>query len=261
MYVWYMKAGLFLCIMFFLGCQETKDWLMSWQQKQVEKRYGKVNKREKLPDWQKEVIQYESVIDEKIQAGINAAKVYRKLGEAYAEFEMFRLCEINIKKAIGLGLHQPEVLFQLGLCQGNQASSLNWPKDKTRESAETFIKVLNKNPKFDKAKYELALIYFYGFTRQNRYSILSDVVTISQRKLRKKAILIMKEYQLLKPEDKRSYFALAGFYIITNFRADAMKQMQSVMVLLQKLHPKSYNQNPSFIQAKANYNQVMKKKR
>ena len=239
-------------------CNKIKEY----QEGVRAKRYGKQKgSTAKIPKWQQDVKEFEEKIDEKITAGSKAAKLYRKIGESFMIMESWKLCSKNIKKAIELGFNDSKVFYSLGLCQGNEARMYNWNYKKTKLAEETFLSLLKVDPTHSKAKFQLSLIYFYGFSRHNRYQILARTVTVKEKVFQEKAIKIMQEYQNEENLDFRSYFALAGMYQITNKKYKAQNQMQNLMRLIEKNQPKNFANNKKYIQARLNYKKLSSTKK
>ncbi len=236
----------------FFGCS-LPSWLKKWQKEYLEKRYGtKIPSKEEIAEWEKEVLEYEEEIERKIRAGMKAGLLYRKIGEAYMEFKMFPLCIKNLKKAIEFGYTEADVFFSLGLCQANWARIHNWKYELVKEAEETFLKILNLYPRYSKAKFQLSLLYFYGFGSNNPYRVLNTYLTIPQIEFRKKAISLMKEYQREMPQDHRSYFALAGYYRILGENELAKRELKKLIALLEEKYPESYQDLEIYQKAQRN---------
>lgn len=252
------KYILAAALVFSTSCKELPTELKEWQKRQIQKRYGSQYDPdpEKIPEWEKEVAEYEGVIEEKIEAADKAGRLYRKIGESYASVEMFDLCIENLNKAIELGYTIPEVYYSLGLCQGSRARIHNWSPGYTREAEETFLKVLNMAPGFEKAKFQLAIIYYYGFSRVQPYRVRSTEYEVSQREFREHAIRLMENYQKAAPDDEESYFALGGFYSAMGENELAAEQFRRVMKLFIELYPKTYQNMPEYRQAAKNLSEV-----
>ena len=77
---------------------------------------------------------------------------------------------------------------------------------KQKDAKNSFLAALNADSRFDKAKLQLGLLYFYGYGKNNEYSVLGRRVTVDQEQFRDKAISLLKEYQTYRNEDTRSYF-------------------------------------------------------
>ncbi|RME89680.1 MAG: hypothetical protein D6767_08075, partial [Candidatus Hydrogenedentota bacterium] len=200
-----MKLKIILpLLVFFSYCKELPEPIRSWQKEQIKKRYGTPEPtKDDIASWQEKVREYEDIINQKVEAGAKAGLYYRKLGEAFSYMESYELCEENLQKAIHYGYTEPEVFFSLGLCQANLARAHNWKQSISLRAEESFLKTLNLNPNFTKAIFELGLLYYYGFSRTNSYSVLSEKVIVSQKEYKKKAIQLLQEYQAKEPEDKR----------------------------------------------------------
>ena len=253
----YLLFSILFCI---TSCNESIQWLQKWQEKQIKKRYGTIRSKGKIEEWEKEIIKYENVISEKINAGIKLGKIYRKIGLVFADREMFEKCEENLLKAVSFGQTNENVFFSLGLCQGNLAQRHNWERRKTEKAIQTFLKVLNLNKNFNKAKYQLSLLYFYGLANLNSYRLQKDITQLKINQIRKKAILLMEKYQKKEPEDTKSYFALAGFYKIIGLKKNSIYQMQRIINILKRLYPNSYEKSKIYKSAKTALRQLQRGK-
>jgi len=246
----YFVSFLIVIIFSIMNCEAFNNWKDNY----VKERYGKTNiKKEKIPEWQKDLKEYESILEEKIEASDKTAKLYRKLGETFANMGAYDLCIKNLQKAINLGHHYDKVFYTLGLCQGSKASLHNWNYKMTKAAEETFLSLLKKNPEFDKAKFQLGLLYFHGFTKHNKYQINANFISISQIKFRKKAIALIRESQHSDPNNIRTYFALAQIYRIMNQNNLALTQMSMLIELLKKQYPSNYQKLKEYKQAEKNY--------
>lgn len=249
-------AWVFILALFTWQCDSMPDWLKDWQSKQVEKRYGVKPDKDKIPEWQQEVKEYEQQIDEKIKAGVKTGKVYRKIGEAFATIESYQLCAENLDKAIDYGYTDPEVFFYKGLCLGNLARRHNWSHKYVKQSEDAFLKVLANDKDFHKARFELGLIYFYGYGKNSTYSVLGDIVTVSQQQFREKAIELITEYRRLAADDPRGYFALAGMHTIMGAKSKAREEMILLTSFLKNEYPDSYASMSEYQQAMKNLAQL-----
>mgnify|MGYP002144829606 CR=1 FL=1 len=152
-----------------MGC-EIGSCYKEAKEKHLEKRYGnRPAGKDQLADWEKEITGYEKVINEKIDAGIKTGKVYRKLGESYALMESYELCIKNLNKAVEYGETVADVFYWQGLCYANLARVNNWQSDYAHQAEQAFLKALNLDKTLNKAKYELALMYYAGFAKNNQY--------------------------------------------------------------------------------------------
>jgi len=254
---------LFVTISMSFSACSLPDWLTNWQKKQIKKRYGADSEQDtdQIENWEKQVLKYEKKIDEKIHAADSAAKLHRKLGEAYAKVGIFEKCISELEEAISLGYTDPAVFFTLGLCQGSLAKMHNWETQKSLEAEKTFLKVLNLKPDFHKAKFQLGILYFYAFGKQNRYSIEYGDHHIERSRFRKKGIDLMVEYQLYEPDDPQSYFALGGIYNFLNMPNEASNQYNSVIHVLQNNYGSEVESMPEYRQAIENLNEINRKLR
>ncbi len=247
-----------LSILLITQCQDVRDWVVEWQQKQIEKRYGpsKSVKKEKIPQWQEDLREYEAELNKKIEAGQKSAKLYRMLGETFADLESYQLCADHLEAAVKLGYTTDDVFYKLGLCYGNLSRSHNWQGDFAKKAEQNLLKVLNLNPQYDRAKFQLGLVYFYGFSKNNRYRVAAEQLTISQTRFRQKAIKLILEYQNVAPGDHRSYFALAGMYKIIGRLENAQSQMQRLIQTLERENPKTYAALDIYQKARDNLRQL-----
>ena len=241
-----------LVLLFFVSGCEIQSCYREAKDKHLEERYGKrpVHK-EQLEAWEKEIAEYDKTLNEKIDAGIKAGKVYRKLGESFALMESYDLCIKNLQKAVEYGEAVAEVFYWQGLCYANLSRVHNWQADIAQKAEEAFLKALNLDTNLNKAKYELALVYYAGFGRNNPYRVLSEILTVSQEQFRDKAIELMRAYQSVEPDQPKSYFFLAGLYKERNQLSLAKKEMENLMAELQKNNKTGYAKHPDYIRAEA----------
>ena len=167
-------------------------------------------------------------------------KVHRKLGEAFAEIGSYEKCVEHLKKSLNHGIIEVEVFYTIGLCQGNLAQKHNWAYKYAKAAEESFLKVLNLDSYYEKAKYQLGIIYFYGFRKNNSYRVLHEYITVSQRQYEDKALKLLQEYKIESPQDYKVYFALTNIYKTLGNIPSAKRQMQDLITMLQKEYPKNY---------------------
>jgi len=232
-----------------MGCEigacykEAKD-------KHLEKRYGsRPASKDQLADWEKEITGYEKIINEKIDAGIKTGKVYRKIGESYALMESYELCIKNLEKAVEYGEAVADVFYWQGLCYANLARVHNWPPEYARKAEQSFLKALALDKTMNKVKYELAVMYYAGFARNNQYRVLNDVLTVSQQQFQEKSIELMKEFKSVEPDQAKAYFFLSGLHKERGEMADAKRELQELMAVIQKNNKTGYRRNPDFLRA------------
>lgn len=250
---------IFLCILIgFAGCEKLPENVKQWQQKQLKKRYGSAYQpdSDKIEDWEKDVLKYEKIIDEKIKAGEQASKLYRKLGESYGEVGMHEKCVENLTKAINLGFTTPEVFYTLGNCQGSLARKHNWNRQLTIKAEKSFLKALNLDKKYYPAIFQLGLIYYYGFGSSNKYSILYGNRNIETEHFRAKGLSLIQKYSKYEPDDVQVKFALGGIYHRQGKKAMATEQYQQAVRSLIKNFPDTYQKMPEYEQAMQNIAQI-----
>lgn len=239
-----------------LGCT-MPEWLENWKQAEMEKRYGtKKPAASSIPEWQADLAEYDDVLNEKLEAGEKTARLHRKIGEAFAYIESFQLCREHLEQALILGEKDPEVHYWHGVCSANLARKFNWKSQYLSEAEQSFLSALRENERFDKAKLQLGLLYFYGFGTNSKYSILGKRVTIDQEQFRDKAIQLLKEYQNYQPEDSRSYFALAAAFSSKGEKNAARMEMQGLLDMLSDLYPDSYQDRDEYQKAWTNLQQL-----
>ena len=219
---------------------DFKKSVNEWQKEEIKKRYGSNHGESQIPEWQEELREYEEVLDEKIKASVSLGKIHRKLGESFAEIGSFEKCIEHLQKSLSHGILETEVFYTLGLCQGNLAQRHNWNYKYAQKAEKTFLKVLNLDPYYEKAKYQLGLIYFYGFRKNNRYRVLNSYITVSQKQYEDKALNLLREYKVKVPDDYRVYFALTNIYKIIGKLPSAKAQMQHFISMIQKKYPDNY---------------------
>lgn len=232
-----------------LGC-EAKSCYQEAKEKHLEKRYGtRPASKEQLESWEKEIAAYEKIINEKIEAGIKTGKVYRKLGESYALMESYELCIRNLDKAVEYGEAVAEVFYWQGLCYANLSRVHNWQPETARKAEQAFLKALALDPTMNKVKYELAVMYYAAFTRNNQYRVLNDVLTVTQEQFQEKAIELMQEYKSIEPDQAKAYFFLAGLYKQRGELDAAKRELQQLMAFIEKNNKTGYRRNPDYLRA------------
>ncbi|MDH4262921.1 MAG: hypothetical protein OEV78_07755 [Spirochaetia bacterium] len=235
------------------SCEKASETLSKWQRDLVIKRYGlDPDKTKQIAEWEKEIIKYEDIINEKVEAGLKEAKLYRKIGEAYAGMEMYQPCVDNLQKAIDLGYLNEEIFFIQALCLGSLARKQNWEETYRNNAEAAFLKALSVNPDYHRAKLELGLLYFYGFGSKSKFSVNSEKIESSDREYREKGIILVKEYQTFLPAKVDGYLILAGMYSSTGKRKEAIAQLQSAVSLFRKSYPKDFEKREDYRQTLLN---------
>ncbi|MBN8222707.1 MAG: hypothetical protein J0L53_17455 [Spirochaetes bacterium] len=244
-----LRHLIFLSLAATMGC-EVKSCYEEAKEKHLNKRYGnRAVDKGQLADWEKEIAGYEKVINEKIDAGIKTGKVYRKLGESYALMESYELCVKNLDKAVEYGEAVAEVFYWQGLCYANLARVNNWQADYAQKAERTFLKALNLDKNLNKVKYELAVMYYVGFARNNQYRILNDTLTVSQQQFQDKAIELMKEFKSVEPDQAKAYFFLSGLYKERGEMAEAKRELTDLMRQIEKNNAAGAKRNPDYTRA------------
>jgi len=234
-----------------MGC-EIKACYQEAKDKHLEKRYGqKPASKEQLTEWEKEIAGYDKILNEKIDAGIKTGKVYRKLGESYALMESYELCIKNLDKAAEFGETVAEVFYWQGLCYANLARVHNWDAAQAKKAEQAFLKALNLDKTMNKVKYELAVMYYAGFSRNNQYRVLNDNITVSQQQFQDKAIELMQEFKSIEPDQAKAYFFLSGLYKERGEMADAKRELRDLMAQVQKNNKLGYARNADYLRAEA----------
>ncbi|GAB4434187.1 MAG: hypothetical protein OHK0011_17310 [Turneriella sp.] len=232
-----------------MGC-EIKSCYQEAKERHLEKRYGtRPVSKEQLESWEKEIAGYEKVINEKIEAGIKTGKVYRKIGESYALMESYELCIRNLDKAVEYGEAVAEVFYWQGLCYANLSRVHNWQPETARKAEQAFLKALALDSTMNKVKYELAVMYYAAFTRNNQYRVLNDVLTVSQQQFQDKAIELMQEYKSVEPDQAKAYFFLSGLYKERGELAEAKRELQQLMAFIEKNNKASFRRNADYLRA------------
>lgn len=232
-----------------MGC-EIKSCYQEAKEKHLEKRYGtRPVSKDQLESWEKEIAAYEKVISEKIEAGIKTGKVYRKIGESYALMESYELCIRNLDKAVEYGEAVAEVFYWQGLCYANLSRVHNWQPETARKAEQAFLKALALDSTMNKVKYELAVMYYAAFTRNNQYRVLNDVLTVSQQQFQDKAIELMQDYKSVEPDQAKAYFFLSGLYKERGDLADAKRELQQLMAFIEKNNKASFRRNADYLRA------------
>lgn len=232
-----------------MGC-EIKSCYQEAKEKHLEKRYGtRPVSKDQLESWEKEIAGYEKVINEKIEAGIKTGKVYRKIGESYALMESYELCIRNLDKAVEYGEAVAEVFYWQGLCYANLSRVHNWQPETARKAEQAFLKALALDATMNKVKYELAVMYYAAFTRNNQYRVLNDVLTVSQQQFQEKAIELMQEYKTVEPDQAKAYYFLSGLFKERGELAEAKRELQQLMAFIEKNNKTGYRRNPDYLRA------------
>ena len=204
-------------------------------------RYGSAYAdKDRIEEWEEQIKEYREVIDKKIKASIHLGRIHRKLGKSYAQIGSYEQCIRHLQKALEHGYLQADVFFSLGLCEGNLAQRHNWDYQYTKKAERTFLKVINLDSQYDKAKFQLGLIYFFGFGKNNTYRVLDEYITVKQKDYRKKSLRLLQEYQASVEDDPKVYFALAKIYKITGKTGSAISEMQDLIQILKKKYPNNY---------------------
>jgi tetratricopeptide (TPR) repeat protein len=244
-----MRYMVLLFASLFMGC-EIKSCYEEAKAKHLEKRYGtRPASKEQLESWEKEIAGYEKIINEKIEAGIKTGKVYRKIGESYALMESYELCIRNLDKAVEYGEAVAEVFYWQGLCYANLSRVHNWEPETARKAEQAFLKALALDKTMNKVKYELAVMYYAAFTRNNQYRVLNDVLTVSQQQYQEKAIELMQEYKSVEPDQAKAYFFLAGLYKERGELAEAKRELQQLMAFIEKHNKTGFRRNADYLRA------------
>ncbi len=231
------------------------SWAKEWQKDQIKKRYGVDDTEpEKIPEWQEEIKEYEEVIEKKILAAHKIGNLYQKIGETYAQMNSYGLCVKNLEKAIEYDKISTDIFYTLGLCYGNMASKNNWEYNLSKKAEKNFLKSLHLDNSYYKAKFQLGIIYLYGFGKNNPYRVLNNYIIPKQFDYRNKARKLLLEYQNEQKNDPRSYFALANLYKLKKENGKASDQMRNLISMLKKEHPKNYQNLKEYKSAVNNLN-------
>lgn len=229
-----------------MGC-EISSCYQEAKEKHLEKRYGtRPASKDQLDAWEKEIAGYEKVINEKIEAGIKTGKVYRKLGESYALMENYEQCIRSLDKAAEHGEVVAEVFYWQGLCYANLSRVHNWQPETAHKAEQAFLKALNLDKTMNKVKYELAVMYYAAFTRNNQYRVLNDVLTVSQHQFQEKSIELMREFKSVEPDQAKAYFFLAGLHKERGELPEAKRELVELMEQIKKNNRSGYARNPDY---------------
>lgn len=232
-----------------MGC-EIKSCYQEAKEKHLDKRYGnRPASQGQLADWEKEIAGYEKIINEKVDAAIKTGKVYRKLGESYALMESFDLCIKNLSKAVEYGEAVADVFYWQGLCYANLARVNNWQADYARQAEQAFLKALNLDKTLNKVKYELAVMYYAAFARNNQYRVLNDTLTISQQQFQDKSIDLMREFKSVEPDQAKAYFFLSGLHKERGEIVEARRELTDLMAQIQKNNKVGFAKNLDYLRA------------
>ena len=241
-----IRRFVILLAMLTMGC-EIQSCYQEAKEKHLEKRYGnRAASKGQLESWEKEISGYEKIINDKVDAGIKTGKVYRKLGESYALMESYDLCIRNLEKAVEYGEAVADVFYWQGLCYANLSRTHNWQPEHARKAEQAFLKALNLDKTMNKVKYELAVMYYAAFARNNQYRVLSDVITVSQQQFQDKAIELMRDFKSVEPDQAKAYFFLAGLYKERGELAEAKRELTDLMAEIQKNNRSGFLRNPDY---------------
>ena len=231
----------------------TKNKITTYQENNLKERYGyPVKNNAKLEEWELEIKEYEKFIEEKIKVADKTGKLYRKIGESYAYSYQYKLCTKNLEQAINYNEINADVFYLLGLCYGNLAQRNNWDFTYTKKSEEAFLKVLNLDPKYQKVKLELGLIYLNGFGKNNKYRVLDEYITVTQKDYVKKALSLLEESLQENNYILKTYFALATAYQILDNIPAAINITEESLKVMEKKDPKNYKKNKEYEIAQLN---------
>lgn len=239
---------IFAAFSVFLFCDEP-SCIKNYRARQVEKRFGRVSDQKALEEWSKELAEYKKLAEKRIEAGIKTGKLYRKIGETYANLGSFELCVNHLEEAQKFGETDSEIFYLAGICQANLAKVHNWDYNKTKKAEEYFLKVLNEDKDNPKVRYELALLYFAGFTRNNPYRVMDDYFTPDQAAYREKAKKLLIEHKARNADDHRSYFLLASIYKQESKITQARQQLAEYIARLQQGNKKNFATDENYLKA------------
>lgn len=244
----FIKRGLLFTflVLSFLHCEFLEDW----QSKQFEKRFGRQKPSlDHIAEWEKLILKYEDVIEDKIETSLHLAKIHRKLGESYRDTEAFANCIKHLKKSIELGENENDNLYNLATCQGNYARQQGWTTLLLQDTERTLFVLLEQSPSYHRAKYQLAILYFYGFAKNNVKSIWESYSVKNANHFIEKAITLMQEFQSAEPKFFKSYFFLSNMYQENNQKKLAKLQLNTVIQILQVSYPNTYTQKKEYAKA------------
>lgn len=241
-----LVTGILLFSLVFVSCQQIEQW----QEKYLAQRYGTSQDSQKQMEiWQKEAADYEKEMNAKIKAANRASAVYRSLANAFAAQESWYLCIENLQKAIDYGNNNNEALYDLATCQGNWARSKNWPLELTREAENTLLNILQQEPSSARARYQLALIYFYGFGQNSPYRVLNSILTIEQKDFQEKALELLRQAASIDKDNPRIFQLLAVVYATLGKREKAVDALNREIEILRQSDANNYQQNENYKQA------------
>ncbi len=242
---------LLLTLMTLSGCQEG-GFLHEYRENRLNRIYGRRVPEKEIARLQKEVAQYEKDIRRIIEAGEKSAAIHRQIALSFAELEAFEQCLHHIQLAAKLGSIDAKLKYMEGLCYGNLAQRNNWKYEYASAAEQAYLAALLLDPTEAAPKFELGLLYFHGFGRNNRYRVLNEEITITQRDFRAKGMQLIREYQQQVPDDARGYLALAGMHRILGENAAARTQLNLALDAWRRSYPDSFASLPEYQQALQN---------
>lgn len=245
-YFYCFRLAFLLMVFSLSSCDAVKNW----QKDYLAKRYGTAqDSKQQIEKWQEEAAEYQKEVEKKIVTAKKAAAVHHSLANAFAAQEAWQLCVNNLQQAIVFGDNGTQTLFDLATCQGNLARSKNWDYKLTRETENTLLSILEKDPTSVQARYRLALVYFYGYGQNSRYRVLSQVLTVEQKDFQKKAMSLLQEAAKLDAHNSRVFHLIAVIYSAWGERQSSLDALNQEINILRQENPDTYSNGAQYKQA------------
>lgn len=244
------KKWYIIGVVLFLSSCEMVENVKQWQKEYLSQRYsGKTESPKQIEDWQKEAQEYQDEMEQVVKAAKNASSVYRSLANTFARQEAWQLCTDHMQKAIEFGNNNSDTLFDLATCQGNLARSQNWQPELARQAENTLLAILTNEPNSVRARYQLALIYFYGFGLNNPYRVLSNILTIEQKEFQQQAMALLQQAAILDEQNDRVFHLMAVIYSAWGEKQNSLTALNQEIEILRKKDPQNYTTTLEYKQA------------
>lgn len=244
------RISYLLWVILLLSSCEMAQSVKEWQKEYLSQRYkGEAQSPQQIEDWQKEAQKHQKEMEDAVKAAKNASSVYRSLANTFARQEAWQLCVSHMQKAIEFGNANSNTLLDLATCQGNLARSKNWQLELTRQAENTLLSILSTEPDSVRARYQLAIVYFYGFGLNNPYRVLSKVLTIEQKEFQKQAMTLLQQAANLDSQNDRVFHLMAVIYSAWGEKQNSVEALNQEIEILRQKYPKDYTSTAEYKQA------------
>ncbi|MCS6985130.1 MAG: hypothetical protein NZM25_08430 [Leptospiraceae bacterium] len=238
-----IKALPVLLLPFLVSCGED-SWLHRMRDKRLEKIYGRRDFRREKQDLEREIRENEREIRELYEKISKQAVAYRKLAYLFAESGAFQQCVEHARLAERYGSIDGEIRQLQGLCLGNLASQNNWDPSLVREAEKAYLSALELNAGLIEAKFELALVYFYGYVQKAKEGEMAYY--------REKAKSLLEDYRREIPRDPRGYQLMAQLYLSEGRKEEAKKELLLALDALRAEDPQNFEKNSAYHETRRN---------